>query len=319
MVIFIYGEDTFRSRQYFKEQVVKFKTARDPQGYNVVFVDGVKSESGKILSEISSAPFLAEKRMVVVENVLSSSDKTMLADLIERIEKGKISDSTVVVFYQADVLSKVKEAKLLDEILKKEKYAKEFELLRGEKLITWAGSELKNRGGKISRLALQYLCDNVGADIWHLNSLLDQLAAYKPGAEIELADVQLFLEEKLDDNVFNLTDAIIAGNHKRALKLLDDQRKLGVEDPKIFGAVLWQFRVLVSMRDLHEREDLKSDEMAKKLKLHPFVVKKNLPVIKKYTLAQLQEIYRKLLDIDIKTKTGFADQSVLMDLFVGGV
>ena len=380
MIIYIYGEDTFRSRQYLKDQVAKFKAARDPQGYNVVILDCAKVEAGKVLSEISASPFLAPKRMIVLENILSNSDKGLLSELVERVggchpersdgsptvgqqigdssaslrfarndrtksvtvAKG-FPESNIVVFYQSDALSKVKEAKELDAILKKEKYAKEFEAMSGASLIAWINSEIKNRGGKISASAAQYLAANVGGDMWHLNTLIDQLVAYKSGrtdpstrgvypersrmgstqddnaAEVQLSDVQLFLDEKIDDNTFALTDAIVAGNHKLAFKLLNGQRALGAEDAQIFGAILWQFRVLMSMRDLYERCDMRSDEMAKVLKMHPFVVKKNLAIVKKYSTEKLKKIYADLLDIDIKTKTGFAEQAVLMDLFVGRI
>ncbi len=318
MIIYIYGEDTFRSREYLKEQVAKFKSARDPQGYNVIFVDVKKELGGKILGEIMAAPFLAEKRMVIIENILSSSDKNAIAQITERIRTQKIPESNIAVFYQSEALSKVKEAKELDTILQKEQYAKHFDALTGTQLGNWINNEVKNRGGKISSAATQYLTTNVAGDMWHLNTLIDQLVAYKK-TEIQTADVQLFLDEKIDDNIFNLTDAIIAGNHKLAFKLLAGQRKLGAEDMQIFGTILWQFRVLMSMRDLFERFDSKSDDMAKTLKLHPFVVKKNLPIVKKYTSAKLKRVYHELLDIDIKTKTGLADQSLLLDLFVGKI
>jgi len=319
--------------------------------------------------------------MVILENVLSVSDKELLGQLIERATnchsdrpshgegaeeslkqsrrdsstsslrdsaqndktagmtiKHGFPQSNIIVFYQSEPLSKVKEAKELDALLKKEKYAKEFELLHGEKLYAWANSEIKNRppagGAKISRTALTYLCDNINGDIWHLDTLIDQLVAYKHAvapssdgaaslsreAEIQLADIQLFLEEKLDDNIFNLIDAIVSGNKKLAFKLLDGQRKLGAEDGQIFGTMLWQFRTLMSMRDLFEREEVAtSDVLAKKLKIHPFVAKKNWSAMKKYSMEKLQSVYKNLLEIDIKTKTGLADQSLLLDLFVGRV
>lgn len=324
MIIYIYGEDTFRSRQYLKEQIEKFKLVRDPQGYNVVVLDATKDESGKILSEIVSVPFLSEKRLIVIENILLSKDEELIFELTKRINEKKIPDSNVVIFWQGNNIGqdkkskKLKSADELEKILLKEKYIQEFVLLSEEKMLAWVGQELKKMDAKISRPAAMFLLRNVGGDMWALSGLINQLALHAGGKEIGLSEVQLFLGEKADDNVFNLVEAIVAGDHKLAYKLLADQKNLGEDSFKIFGLVVWQFRLLLQLRSLFESEDnLTSDLAAKMLKIHPFVAKKNWSVIKKYSLNKLKNIYDQLLEIDIKTKTGQGDQSVLLDLFVG--
>lgn len=317
MLIYIYGEDTFRSRNYLKQQVERFKKERDPQGMNVVVLDGIK-DGDRIWGEILATPFLAEKRMVVVQNVLSNKDQEVLESLIAGIKEKKVPEMNVVIFYQSEAVGKSKVAKDLHALLAKEKWAREFENLVGYSLSNWIKTEVAERGGAINSAAVSYLAQNAGQDTWYADSLMDQLVAYAVGREIALADVQLFLEEKVDDNVFNMVDAIVVGNRKLAFKLIEEQRRRGEEDGMIFGMVLRQFRILISMRDLFNRqENITSDTMAKMLDMHPFVVKKSLPFIKKYSLDKLKDIYRQLLEIDIKTKTGLADQSLLIDLFVG--
>ena len=317
MIIYIYGEDTYRSRKYLREVIEEFKKKRDPQGYNVAVLD-FKRDEEKILGEFSAAPFLAEKRMVIIENILTSSDKDLLGELISKVKEKKIPETTVAVFWQGEKIGKVKEAGELQKLLAKEKYAKEFELLAGDELVKWVLREVKERGGKISGASAQYLAVNVHGDMWYLNSLLDQLVAYKKGEEIQLLDVQLFLEEKADDNIFNMAEAVARGDKKLAFKLLQEQRRLGAEESYLFSMILRQFRILLELRDLFEQEEnLRSDEMASRLGLHPFVVKKSLMMVKQYPLARLKDIYRDLLAVDIKTKTGQGDQSLLIDLFVG--
>lgn len=319
MVIYIYGEDTFRSRQYLGEQITKFKQARDPQGYNVVILDAQKIEPGRILTEIVSAPFLAEKRLVIVENILSISDKEFLEELIGRIKEKRIPDSNVVIFWQGEKFGKVKEIKELDAVLKKEKYNQEFALLEGSALSAWIAAEIKKRNGKISNPAISYLAQNTAGDIWYLTSLLDQLTAYANGEEIGLSQVNLFLDEKVDDNAFNMVEAVVNGNKKQAYKLLEEQRRIGEDDFKIFGLIVWQFRTLLAMRSLFESEDnITSDAMAKILGIHPFVVKKNMALVKRYTKKQLSNIYTQLLDVDFKAKTGQADLGLSLDLLIGG-
>lgn len=316
MIIYIYGTDTFRSRQYLKDQIKNFKTARDPQGYNVIFLDAKKAPEGKIISEITTTPFLATKRMVIIENILTTNDKELLSELIDRITTNKIPESNIIVFWQGEGKSKVKEAGELEKILQKEKYARDFIEMTPVQKQKWINGEIKNRGGKISGAASNFLTLHSG-DMWQLNSLLDQLVAYAGEKEITTTQIQLFLEEKIDDNIFNMVEAIVSGNHRQAFKLLNEQRRLGEDDFKIFGLIVWQFRLLLSMRSLFESEDnITSDQMAKKLKIHPFVVRKNLALVKRYTLKKLKDCFEKLLQIDWQTKTGRGDQSLLIDLFI---
>ncbi|OGH72018.1 MAG: hypothetical protein A2921_01775 [Candidatus Magasanikbacteria bacterium RIFCSPLOWO2_01_FULL_43_20b] len=346
MIIFLYGADTFRSRQQLKKMIEKFKKDRDPGGYNAAILDCQKEEDGKIWEQILATPFLAEKRMVILENLLLSKNKDLLAGLQEKIEKKSLSDATVLVFWEGADKFKGKEAENLFKCLAKEKFCQKFDLLVGVKLNSWITQEVKERGGKIDQQAVQYLARNVGGDMWRLNSLINQLIAYviarseeratkqssgdgldrhapvpglaMTGREIELADVQLFLDEKADDSIFNLVDAVVAGRSKEAYKMIREQYRLGEDAQFVFAMLLRQFRILLELRDLYDREDnLPSEQLAKKLNLHPFVVKKSLVFVKKYSLAKLKTVYQRLLDLDVKTKTGQGDQSLLLDVFVG--
>ena len=237
--------------------------------------------------------------------------------MIERIKNKKIPESNVVIFWQGEAQGKVKEIKELDILLRKEKYAQEFKKMQGGDLTAWAKKEFDERGAKIGGQALNYLCQNAAGDMWFLNSLINQLSAYKK-EEIQLADIKLFLEEKAEDNIFNMVDAVVSGNKKLAFKLLDDQRRNGEEDHHLFTMIARQFKILLQIRDMFDRGDnMTSDTMAKQLGIHPFVVRKSMPFVKKYNLEKLRGIYGQLLQIDIKTKTGQGDQSLLLDLFVG--
>ncbi|MFH1946713.1 MAG: DNA polymerase III subunit delta [Candidatus Magasanikbacteria bacterium] len=360
----------------------KFKQDRDPQGLNVVSLDCSTKEDGAIMEQVLATPFLAEKRMVVLENLLTATGKGDLQmEILKRISFGKSSglkeekgldENNVYVFWegapsasaQGKLKPKTKAGKELLARLLKEKYAQEFEEIKGVKLSAWISAEVNDRGGKISRPAVDSLVQNVGGDMWLLNSLLDQLINYsesrvgrvvrnlsedengaktedllmtKSGGkkdlsssvsakattdslEITLEDINLFVEEKIDDNIFNLVDYAVSGQTKQVYKMIREQYRIGKDPHYVFAMILRQFRILIEIRDLYEREDnMPSDLMAKKLGLHPFVVKKSLPFIKKYNLEDLKKIYLKLLDLDIKFKTNAGDPALLIDVFVGSL
>lgn len=317
MILFLYGPDTFRSREYRRESVKKFKSQRDPQGYNVVFLDGTKEKLGKIMNEINSLPFLAERRMIIIDNILSNNDKELLGGLFGLLEDKKFPDQPVVVFWQGEALSKIKEAKELSQLLAKEKFAQEFPLLVGAALGSWIQETVRKSGGAIEEAAVKFLIANTGHDMWQLHSLLNQLVGYAGGTRpVSFADVQLFVEEKVDDNIFTMVEQVCGGNKRQAFKLLAEQRRRGEEEGHIFGLIIWQFRVILEIADELERtEGLTSEVIAKLTGIHPFVVKKNMALAKKHSLASLHQLYSELLETDIATKTGRADQSLLIDLF----
>ncbi len=372
MLLYLCGSDTFRSRQQLKKMITKFKTDRDPQGFNVVRLDVEKSKEN-VLQQILAAPFLAERRMVVLENLLVSKEKDLQTEILQRIKNKNFPESNVIIFWEGTDKFKTKLGKELHTVLSKEKFAQSFGELTGGQLQKWIRDEVGARGGKIESAAVSYLAQHVGGDMWRLASLVDQLVAYKSssykggvvfvpssprgdsaepgrgerveskedhqkkqsnvqprerppltppyrGGSIELSDVQLFLDEKADDNIFNLVDAIVNGQKREVFSMMEEQYRQGKDAGYIFAMILRQFKILLQIRDLSDREDgLRSDVMAKKLGLHPFVVKKSLPMIKRYNMVGLKGIYDQLLDIDVKTKTGQGDQSMLVDLFVGSV
>lgn len=320
MILYIFGTDTFRSRQYLKKNIDQFKKQRDPHGYNTVILDGKKMEAGKMWTEVMAMPFLADKKMIVIENVLSNNDKELLGEILGRLKDKKFPENNVVIFWQGEPLSKIKEVKELQTLLSKEKYAQEFVALEGTQLSAWIQKETETRGGKIDKDTLQFLCQNLGGEMWSLDTVIDQLVAYAGGRSISLKDVQMFLEEKVDDSAFNMVDAIVSGNHKLAFKLLNEQRRLGEDDARLFGLILWQFKVILQIADLIQNNpSIGSDGAAAQLGIHPFVIRKNFAVARKYTMAQLERIYQNLMEIDIKTKTGQANQGLMIDLLVAKI
>lgn len=298
----------------------KFKADRDPQGLNVIELDAEKEVPAVVIDQVLASPFLAEKRMVIVENLLVSKHKDLQKDIFARIEDGKVPETTVLILWEGIDAVKTKDAKALFERLSKERFAQRYDELSGAKLIAWIQSEVAARGGKIAKMAAVYLDTHVKNDMWRLSSLLDQLIAYRNGEEIRVEDLGLFIEESVDDNIFNLIDAIVARNQKQAFSMIQEQYAQGKDPGYIFAMIYRQFNILVKIKDLMEREPgTPADVIAKQLGAHPFVVKKSFTALRTYSREQLERIYADLLQIDRDTKTGRNNQATMIDVFVGRV
>ncbi len=318
MILFLYGKDTFRSRDHMRKMIEKFKKDRDPQGYNVTIFDATKDATPRILEEIGALPFLAEKRLVVIEQVLVAKQHDLRDALLKKIEEQTVPSSTVLLLWDSVDTVKGKDAKELFEKLKAEKYAKEFDLLDGQKLEAWISGEIQERGGDMSHDAIHFLVSHVGSDMWRLHTVIDQMLAYTKGEKITIQDLEEVVEKSIDDNIFSLIDAIVQKKQSAIFLLLDEQYRQGNDAGYIFAMMLRQFRILLEMKDSIERTGEKNDVViAKQLGIHPFVAKKSIPLVSKYSMSELTWVYEALLTLDIQTKTGGGDQKTLLDIFIG--
>lgn len=317
MILFLYGADTFRSRQHLNKMIEKFRKDRDPQGMNVVVVDATKDAQGRILEELGASPFLAEKRMVVIERLLSAKQPELQQTMLKKIEEQVLPASTIVVVWEEGNTFKTKDAKALFDRLQVEKYAQEFEEITGAKLQAWIAAEAQERGGKISHDAARYLVEHVGNDVWRLNSVIDQLIAFAEGRDIAVSDVEQFVDPATTDNIFALVDAIVQRNKKRIYPLLEAQYAEGNDAGYIFAMLVRQFRILLEIKDVMTRTGERNDALiAKQLGVHPFVAKKSMSLVQQYSMDELKHIYTELLDLDIGIKTGRGDQKTLLDIFI---
>ena len=83
---------------------------------------------------------------------------------------------------------------------------------------------------------------------------LPKLINYSDGQMISDKDVELLVKAKIDGNIFSAIDALGANNKKEAMKLLHDNLEKGEDPFYIFSMIVYQFRNMIKIADLKERE-----------------------------------------------------------------
>ena len=322
MIFFLFGPDTYRSRQKLNEIKAKFIREIDQGGLNLEVLTGKNLTPANFENAVFSAPFLAKKRLVVAEGLLSESrDAKTQKEILAILKKG-VPQDTVLVFWESEVSAKKGKKKKGDtdlfSFLKKTEFIQEFNLLDAAGVQRWLNQEIKNRRGKIEPAAIKLLSDLVGNDLWRLNAELDKLIAKLRGKIITQNDVSDLVQIKLEENVFKLTDALGQKNKPLALKLISDQLKSGVSPIELLAKIVWQFKNLLLVKEFSENFGFgyQTERLTSRLGLHPFVIKKSQEQAKFYSLPDLKKTYRQLLETDYKLKTSQIDSEVLFDLLI---
>lgn len=283
-----------------------FKQKRDPQGLNVAFFDCAKEGPDKMWGQISTVPFLSEKRMVVISGVIEHYDSDVRNALLKKLEDDTFAQTSVLVFTEKN--DKFGNNKLAA-FLQKQPYYSHFPLMEEREREVWVKKYIANQNASITTGAARIIAAGV-TDTWQLARVCQQALAFAQEEEIKREHVSPFCQSPLDDNIFNFTDALASGNTAKALKLLDDQKKSGANEFYLLTMISRQFRLLLQLNDGPSPDDLVE------LKLHPFVIKKTSPLAKRYTPAQLQTIHNSLYKIETLLKTTNSTPDILLDQFV---
>ena len=318
MIILLYGDDTYRSRERLRALRAAFQQRHDPTGVNIVRLDGEALKASDLLGHLTAQGFLTARRFLVVENFFSLGRAAEHAAVHDIVASPTFSTENILVLWESgepDARKKKNDsATKLWQALSTTGKVERFSLLEGAALTKWYSQQIQARGGAIEKPALQHLIHCVGADLWQASAEIEKLIHFSGGQPITDAIVDQLITAPFDDTIFQLTDAIGQRDTATALKLLENQFQNGAEPLYLLRMLSWQVRNLIGVRSLLDEGTDNPRTIARDLKLHPFVAQKTVRQAAAFSLDDLKVFYRGLLDIDRSIKSRPIDPRVLFTL-----
>lgn len=304
MIVTLTGENSFALQRELNALVQPF--LQEYGDLALERLDGQEASLDKIVESLTSLPFLASRKLVVLR--APSTNK----QFIEQAEQilGNVDDSTDVILVEPKLDKRLSYYKLL----KKSTDFREFHELDQNGLARWLSEAAKAQDGSLNPSDARYLVERVGANQQLLSNELEKLLLYNK--QVTRQTIDLLTEPTPQSTIFQLLEAAFAGNAKRTAELYAEQRALKVEPPQIVAMLAWQLHVLAILKTAGERG---VDQIAKEAKMSPFVISKSQRIASKLTLANLNSLISDLLEIDTKSKrtnldTDEALQNYLMEL-----
>jgi len=333
MFFLLHGDNEFE----ISERVADFKqkigddSMRD---LNIIVLDGRKTMLSEVQHAADSIPFLADKRLVIVEGLLTrlasrkakdSADEAAPSGAAKDFLNGLVAyvphlpDTTRLVFVEFQPLSAKHPLIKLAEQQKGKTNITCPQPAAGE-LPRWITDRAKKLGGSIEFAAAQRLAILIGGDLRRLDSELNKLVTYvNAQRSITEKDVNLLVSDVSTSSVFDLVDALGKREGKRAIHELHHLLDQGENPMGLLAMIVRQYRLLIQVKEMQGR-GLPPDAMAKELGQHPFAIKKINEQARHYRdIAQLEAIFRRLLEIEAEIKTGQTGDVLALDLLVAGV
>jgi DNA polymerase-3 subunit delta len=303
MMIFLYGEDTYRSRQKLEELRAKFLRDIDTSGLNLTVFDGEKAEIGEVQSAVQAMPFLAKKRMVIVKNLLVSAKKNDSQALKSLL--ASVPEETILIIHENAGTAKLGKQETFESI-KSGKYYPEFAPLAAKEIGKWVEEEAGRLGAKFAKGAMSRYLETAGNDLWKISSELSKMSAWAGahGGIIDEAAVVELTDGKIEADIFDLLDAIGSRRGARAAQLFERLLDQGESEIPIVNRLQSHIKNMLACAELGARGAVTKEVVSRELGVHPYVASKALSQSRYFTLEELKSLYLRLIDADIGLKTG---------------
>ncbi len=211
-----------------------------------VATGGAKATAAMAIDAANQMPMMAERRIIVIRDFdkIREEEQERLFDYLKR------PAPTATVIFQSPSLD---QRRKITAALLKHCTVVVLEQLNDQQAMRWAEQFLKNRNCSIDPNALGQLIGLVGTKLMRLANELEKLAAYAGGGIINHSTVDLLIPRAREHTSFELWDAILERDRKRALRLVDRLLKDGTEPVMIVGALGGLYRRLLAAKDLMVR------------------------------------------------------------------
>ena len=326
MIYLLYGDDDFTRDETLSSMKDEFGPA-DLRDVNITLLEGSAVGFDELIAVSSTVPFLADKRMVIVKDLLSlfearvpSRTGTRSTSPRERPQGpwetlpehlSAVPETTELVFVEGrlnhsnPLLTKIRPiAKILA-----------FPLPSGGELRQWIGQRAAKRGIDIEPRAVDTLAETIGRDLRVIDLELQKLSLYRWGETVRHGDVQELVSYAKEVNIFAAVDAVLEGRPGLGIRLINQLMDSGGAPSYLIAMMARQVRLLLLAKELR-LQGVSPAEIGNRLSLSGYPLRKTLEQERRFTGQQLPQMHHKLLEADVSIKTRASDEQLVLDMLI---
>lgn len=295
-------------------------------GMNSVRLDGRAAQCGEMANHINMLPLGGSKRLVVVDYVLEAlkakADQEWLAETVK-----SMPETTILALVIPDsqkfrsgemVWQAAGKGHWLRKVLKDSGKSVEWvekPLPSLREMPEWIMNEALSQGAKFDGRAAAELANLVGNDLFQARQEIGKALSYCGKDEPIIRDVvRLLCSQSREEDIFDMVDAVGQRDARKALGLL---RALMQDQPiqYIFTMLVRQARLLIMVREAMD-EGGSEKEVIAVCSVAPFIARKLMDQSRRFSMRELESIYRRLDCMDESSKTGTATLEVELETLV---
>ena len=305
----LYGEEQYLVRLNL-QRIRKAVMTEEDEIMNLEILESLP-DPDTFKASIETFPFMAEKRLIILKDTKLFSGKNTVKNM-EAYEKclSDIPDTTIVVFAEEEVDKRSRMVKLVQtsgQIF-------EFKPLEEDVLIQWITSEFKKKRLSIGRNEIAYLISQTGTDMEKIESEISKLESFAlDKGRVTRQDIDAVVSPSIEASIFKMTDSLCEGRNGEAFRIYQDLVRQQEPVQRILFMIIRQIRLLYKTA-LMSGSDAMS--IAKELSVPAFAARNYQRQAAKLGEEKLFDLMQKLLDLDVRIKTGLIQPGEAVELMI---
>lgn len=246
-VYLFYGEESYLREHYLSELRKKLVPA-GMEEFNYHRLNGNKLSMQELCDAVEAMPMMAERTYVVVTDcdlfkLPAEARRALIALLSDFPEYCCLVFVYDLISYQPD-----RSVKDLYPVLMKIARPVKFEAQEKDALARWIRSHFRAAGHDIDKATAEHLIFTCGSLMTGLLPEIEKISAYARQVSITVEDINAVADPILDALVFNMTNAVTAGDIDRAAEVLGTLLKKQEKPYMILAALDKELRKLYTAR-----------------------------------------------------------------------
>ena len=276
---------------------------------NCSVYSGKDINASEVVDLAGTMPFFAERRVVIVENSgWFKSGNDQIAALVK-----SLPDTTCMIFVEAEVDKRGR----LFKAVTANGCAALCEMQDEATLRKWVMGLLKKENKSITPDALNLLLDKTGTNMENIRREVEKLVCYRYYEDgITAADVEELCIVQIQNQIFDMVEAVAQKKQKQALGLYYNLLALKEAPMKILALTARQFHMLLQVKEMKSKGYQESD-IARQTGLNPYFLKKKyIPQAAQFKLPQLEAALRTCVEAEENIKTGRMSDILSVELII---
>ena len=302
-VVLSFGEEDF-----FLDRDIAW--LRQYPNRDIVHLDGSDVDDGQVVSACETFsvdfdnPSSTKPRLVIVDNANKLKVDKRLKAYLDSRKKGDLSSVLAAVIHSEKLpaaWSKIDKSSVL---VREHKKLKTWD--NNNEVVKWANEEATRIKLRIEPKVALALFQFTGGDLYRIANELQKLSLLVgPGKLADLTHVQMVASRTAGSDPWEVVDAALVKDRKRAMNSLNSLYRFASEDPSILlvGTLAKGVEKAFVARSLLDR-GCQADDVAARLGMHPFRYSKTVQIqAGKHTTKSLAGMMQKLSKLDVEVKS----------------